>query len=60
MQLPRRGVERMVLFLECNYHFSSFADIAAFITQNDNMYVPGFQNIPLINTAGTKPGVMFG
>lgn len=53
----------MVLFLECNYHLelqSSFADIAAFITQNDNMYVAGFQNIPLINTAGTKPGDMFG
>lgn len=56
----------MVLFLECNYHLelqSSFADIAAFITRNDNiyiyMYVRCFQNIPLINTAGTEPGDRF-
>lgn len=53
----------MALFLECNYHLqlqSSSADIAAFITRNDNMCVPSFQNIPLINTAGTEPGDTFG
>lgn len=57
-----RGAERMELFLERNYHLqlqSCFAVITAFITRNDNMDVPSFQNIPLINTAGTEPGDMY-